>query len=146
MTQSPPPENPGYDPVRSPAPAAAPVAPADRPASPPPATRQPGPDLPAAPVVDEPAGDGEPGPGQPTVRRSRFGGLWVGLIVSAVVLVLLLIFILQNSVTVQVDYFGWSGQLPLAVAILLGVAAGALLVALPGTVRILQLRRKVRHR
>jgi uncharacterized integral membrane protein len=103
----------------------------------------PRPDEPAAPVaplVDEPASEAEP------VRRSRFGGLWVGLIVAAVVLVLLLIFVLQNSQTVQVDYFGWSGHLPLAVAILLGVAAGTLLVALPGTVRILQLRRRVRHR
>jgi putative membrane protein len=79
------------------------------------------------------------------VRHSRLGGLWVGLIVAAVVLVLLLIFVLQNSQTVQVDYFGFSGHLPLAVAILLGVAAGALLVALPGTIRILQLRRTVRH-
>jgi len=92
------------------------------------------------PAVDE------PGASEPTVRRSRFGGLWVGLIVAAVVLILLLIFILQNSQNVQVDYFGLSGHLPLAVAILLGVAAGALLVALPGTVRILQLRRTVRRR
>lgn len=89
----------------------------------------------------------EPGhvPQDVVVTRSRFGGLWVGLIVAAVILVLLLIFILQNSQTVRVDYFGLSGHLPLAVAILLGVAAGALLVALPGTVRILQLRKSVRR-
>lgn len=90
-------------------------------------------------TVDKPTG------AEPAVRRSRFGGLWVGLIVAAVVLVLLLVFILQNSQTVQVDYFGFSGQLPVAVAILLGVAAGALLVAIPGTVRILQLRRTARR-
>jgi uncharacterized integral membrane protein len=87
------------------------------------------------------AGETEP----VTVRRSRFGGLWVGLVVAAVILVLLLVFVLQNSQTVQVDYFGFSGHLPLAVAILLGVAAGALLVALPGTVRILQLRKTIRR-
>lgn len=79
------------------------------------------------------------------VKRSRFGGLWVGLIVAAVILVLLLVFVLQNSQSVEVEYFGFAGRLPLAVAILLGVAAGALLVAIPGTVRILQLRRTV-HR
>jgi lipopolysaccharide assembly protein A len=84
-------------------------------------------------------------PEAPTVRRSRFGGLWIGMIVAAVILVLLLIFVLQNSQNVQVDYFGLSGQLPLAVAILLGVAAGALLVALPGTLRILQLRKTIRR-
>jgi len=83
---------------------------------------------------------------QPAVRRSRFGGLWVGLIVAAVILVLLLIFILQNSQSVRIDFVWMSGHAPLAVAILLGVAAGALLVAVPGTVRILQLRRSIRHR
>jgi uncharacterized integral membrane protein len=83
--------------------------------------------------------------GSTPVRRSRFGGLWVGLIVAAVILVLLLVFILQNSQSVQIEFLWMSGQAPLAVAILLGVAAGALLVAVPGTVRIAQLRKSVRH-
>jgi putative membrane protein len=82
---------------------------------------------------------------QHQVRRSRFGGLWVGLIVATVILVLLLVFILQNSQSVRIDFFGMSGHAPLAVAILLGGAAGALLVAVPGTIRILQLRRAVRR-
>jgi uncharacterized integral membrane protein len=81
----------------------------------------------------------------PGVRRSRFGGLWVGLIVAAVILVLLLVFILQNSQSTQIEFLWMSGHAPLAVAILLGVTAGALLVAVPGTVRILQLRKTVRH-
>jgi uncharacterized integral membrane protein len=85
------------------------------------------------------------GKGQHAVRRSRFGGLWVGLIVAAVILVVLLVFILQNSQSVRIDFFGLSGHAPLAVAILLGGAAGALLVAIPGSVRILQLRRAVKH-
>jgi uncharacterized integral membrane protein len=80
------------------------------------------------------------------VRHSRAGTVWTALIIAAVILVLLLIFILQNSQQVQVSYFGLDGSLPLAVAILLGVAAGALLVVIPGTVRILQLRNNVRHR
>lgn len=77
--------------------------------------------------------------------RSRLGGMWAGLIVAAVLLVLLLIFILQNLETVRVDYLGLSGHLPLGVAILLGVAAGALLVALAGTIRILRLRGTARR-
>jgi uncharacterized integral membrane protein len=80
------------------------------------------------------------------VGRSRFGGVWVGLIVAAVILVLLLVFILQNSRSARIDFLWMSGQAPLAVAILLGVAAGALLVAVPGTVRILQLRKSIHHR
>lgn len=80
-----------------------------------------------------------------TVGRTRSGGLWVGLIVAAIVLVLLLVFILQNLQSVQINLLGFDGHLPLAVAILLGVAAGAVLIAVPGTVRILQLRRNVRR-
>lgn len=78
-------------------------------------------------------------------RRSRTGTLWVGLIVGALVLVLLLIFIMQNGQAVEVEFFGFAGRLSLAVAILLGVVAGALLVVVPGTVRILQLRNRVRR-
>lgn len=81
-----------------------------------------------------------------TVRRSRSGGIWVGLIVAALILVLLLVFILQNSQSVQIDFLWMTGRAPLAVAILLGGAAGALLVAIPGTVRIMQLRKTSRHR
>jgi len=98
------------------------------------------------PLGDPPAGPPHDAEAPSTVRRSRLGELWVGLIAAAVVLVLLLVFILQNSQGVQIDYFGLSGRAPLAVAILLGVAAGALLVALPGTVRIIQLRRSVRKK
>ena len=99
---------------------------------------------PVAPTPDTHT-EGVDAPQGRAVRSSRAGGVWVGLIVTMVVLVLLLVFVLQNSQAVQVDYFGLSGRLPLAVAILLGVVAGALLVAIPGTVRILQLRHNIRR-
>jgi uncharacterized integral membrane protein len=108
----------------------------------------PGPQFPAPTGQDVPTTEPVPPAGhhtRPGPGRSRFGGLWVGLIVAAVILVLLLVFILQNSQSVLIDFFGFSGQAPLAVAILLGVAAGALLVAVPGSVRILQLRRATRR-
>ncbi|HWM02594.1 MAG TPA: LapA family protein [Actinophytocola sp.] len=82
---------------------------------------------------------------EPPKQRGRVGAVWWGLIIAAVVLVLILVFVIQNSQTVEVSYFGWQGRLSLAVAMLLGVAAGALLVVIPGTVRILRLRNKVRH-
>ncbi|HEV7649834.1 MAG TPA: LapA family protein [Actinophytocola sp.] len=142
MTQASPPDGPGYN-HNWPQPPAGTSAgtPATTPATAPPPVPV-LPDEPPSPTTEPPVDEAA---ADPAVRRSRFGGLWVGLIVAAVVLVLLLIFILQNSQNVQVDYFGLSGHLPLAVAILLGVAAGALLVALPGTIRILQLRRNVRR-
>ena len=82
----------------------------------------------------------------PAVRRSRTGGLWVGLILSALVLLLLLVFILQNGEPVQISFFALQGVLPTGVALLLAAIAGILLVAIPGSIRILQLRRAARRR
>lgn len=73
--------------------------------------------------------------------RSRISGLWVGLILSAIVLVFLLVFILQNGEAVRIAFLGWTGALPTGVALLFAAVAGVLLVAIPGSVRILQLRR-----
>jgi len=80
------------------------------------------------------------------VARSRSGILWTGLILSALVLLVLLIFILQNSTPVQINFLGASGTLPTGVALLLAAIAGLLLVAIPGGLRIIQLRRAARRR
>jgi uncharacterized integral membrane protein len=92
-----------------------------------------------------PAIPGTATPGTAPVRRSRSGGLWVGLILSALVLLFLLVFILQNGAPVQIAFFALEGTLPVGVALLLAAIAGILLVAIPGSVRILQLRRAARR-
>ncbi|HEX4659372.1 MAG TPA: lipopolysaccharide assembly protein LapA domain-containing protein [Streptosporangiaceae bacterium] len=74
------------------------------------------------------------------VKRTRMGGVWVASASFALVLVLLLIFILENGQRVNVGYFGFHGRLPLGVALLLAAALGVLLVVIPGTGRIVQLR------
>ncbi len=79
-------------------------------------------------------------PARPAVPRSRAGGLWVAAVVFALVLLLLLIFVLQNGRRAEVSFFGAHGQLPMGVALLLAAVFGILLVALPGTARIVQLR------
>lgn len=103
-------------------------------------------------TVPTPAGGPAPeGPTVPTpvdrrpVAHSRTGVLWMGLILSALVLLFLLIFILQNSAPVQITFLGLSGTLPTGVALLLAAIAGLLLVAIPGGLRILQLRRAARR-
>lgn len=85
--------------------------------------------------VERPAGPG----------RSRVGGLWAVLVLAAIVLVLLLIFVLQNGQRVQISFLGALGHIPLGVALLLAAVGGALIVAIPGTGRILQLRRTTRR-
>ncbi|MBW0106957.1 DUF1049 domain-containing protein [Pseudonocardia sp. KRD-291] len=99
----------------------------------------------AGPVHDEqPVGDDTPTVGRPVPTastRTRVSGLWAGLILSAVVGIFLLVFILQNTSPVQINFLWLDGSLPTGVALLFAAIAGILLVAIPGTARILQLRR-----
>jgi uncharacterized integral membrane protein len=97
-----------------------------------------------------PAGSGRakplrlsPGAGRSrfAVRRTRIGGWWVALVAAALVLLLLLIFVLQNGQSVRISFLGAQGSLPLGVALLLAAVGGVLTVAIPGTGRIIQLRR-----
>jgi len=97
----------------------------------------------AAPSAAAPAAQ----PPQPTIKRTRLSGLWVAVGFFAVILLLLLIFILQNSQKVDISYMGAHGHLPLGVALLLAAVCGVLLVVLAGTARISQLRATARkHR
>lgn len=82
---------------------------------------------------------------EPVITRTRTGGLWTGLILSAIVLIFLLVFILENLNPVTVYFLGFAGSLPIGVALLLAAVGGLLLVAIPGGLRILQLRRVARR-
>jgi putative membrane protein len=68
-----------------------------------------------------------------------------GLIAGAVVLVVVLIFIIQNAHSVNITFLGAHLQLSLAVALLLAAVGGALAMAAAGTARITQLRRIMRR-
>jgi uncharacterized integral membrane protein len=108
------------------------------------------PDGPVAtgPVPPDPGGPGPTGTATgtaPAVRHSRTGVLWVGLILSALVLLFLLVFIIQNDQPVLISFFALEGVLPSGVALLLAAIAGVLLGAIPGSLRILQLRRAARR-
>ena len=76
---------------------------------------------------------------------TRTGTAFKSLIAGAIVLILLLVFILENTKSVKIAYFGAGFRLPLGVALLLAAIGGALLAGILGTARILQLRRHVRR-
>ena len=101
------------------------------------------PNMRAVPALPEPPT--VPVPAPPVVTRTRTGGLWTGLILSAIVLIFLLVFILQNLNVVTIAFLGFTFSLPIGVALLLAAVAGLLLVAIPGGLRILQLRRAARR-
>jgi uncharacterized integral membrane protein len=80
------------------------------------------------------------------VPRTRTGAAFKTLIAGAIVLILLLVFILENTRRVKIAYFGVGFHLPLGVALLLAAIGGALLIGIVGGARIMQLRRHVRRR
>ncbi len=105
-------------------------------------------------VVPEPRRDVRPVEAQGTagpaavkdpLRGSKASGLWAGVVALVVLLVLLAVFVLQNTQSVEVEFFGWEGDAPLAAALLIAVAAGLLIAVVAGSLRILQLRRRVRR-
>ena len=71
-------------------------------------------------------------------------GMWISLILGAVIVVLLLIFILQNNVPAEFQYFGWQFELPLGVAMLFAAIGGILIAGIIGSVRIFVLGRKLK--
>ncbi len=87
---------------------------------------------------------GTPLPAQPA-KRTGISGLWVALSLFAVVLVLLLVFVLENSQRVDISYFGVHGHLPLGVALLLAAVLGIVLVVIAWFGRGVQVRATARR-
>ena len=79
------------------------------------------------------------------LRGSRTSTTWVAVILLVVLMLLLVIFIAQNTQSVEVSFFGWSGEPPLAVALLVAATVGMGIAFTAGALRILQLRRRVRR-
>ncbi|MGB3483623.1 MAG: lipopolysaccharide assembly LapA domain-containing protein [Mycobacterium sp.] len=82
-----------------------------------------------------------PPPPESAVKFTRAAALWGSLIVGFLVLIVLLIFIAQNTESAEFAFLGWHWSLPLGVAILFAAVAGGLLTVAVGAVRIFQLRR-----
>ena len=79
------------------------------------------------------------------LRGSRTSAVWTGVVGLGVLLVLLIIFIAQNTQKAEVHFLGWSGTAPQSVALLIATAAGLALAVIAASLRILQLRRRVRR-
>jgi uncharacterized integral membrane protein len=79
------------------------------------------------------------------LRSSRTSRAWLALVGLVVVLLLLVVFIAQNTRSVQVAFLGWDWHPPLSVALLVAVAGGMALAATAGTLRLWQVRRRVRR-
>ncbi len=99
----------------------------------------------ATPVSPPPATPATSRSSKQGVGHTRTSGIWAAVVGLVVLLILLAIFVPQNVQQVEVSYLGWEGRAPLASALLIAAAAGALIAVVAGTLRILQLRRRVRR-
>ncbi len=87
-----------------------------------------------------------PAPKTSPSRVTRAAVIWSAVAVSLVVLVLLIIFFIQNQDMVAVKFLGWEGRLAQGVAFFIAAVGGGILVAIAGGARILQLRHNERRR
>jgi uncharacterized integral membrane protein len=83
--------------------------------------------------------------GPDPLRGSRTSGFWAATVALGVVLLLLIVFITQNTRETTVSFLAWDGRVPVAVALMIAAVAGLFLALLAGLLRILQLRRRVRR-
>ena len=84
----------------------------------------------------------------PTPVNTSGGGLgsaWVTLVIGAILLILLLVFVLQNQDSLDVQFISWEFSMPAGVLILLAAIVGALVMALVAAMRIFQLRHRARR-
>jgi uncharacterized integral membrane protein len=103
--------------------------------------------VPPDPEVAAPA-DAEPTLAEHTIEPTRTSMVWTMVGIGVVLLVAILVFILQNSQRVRMQFLMVNGTLPLGVALLFAALLGALLVLVAGAARVLQLRvvaRRHRH-
>lgn len=98
----------------------------------------------AGPVEGVPSGqppaDVAGTPAQDPMRVTRSGVMWTATVLALVVLVLLIIFIAQNTHTVDLQYFGFKGAVQLGLALFVAAVGGGIVVAIAGAARIIQLR------
>jgi uncharacterized integral membrane protein len=78
------------------------------------------------------------------VPATRAGAAWVALVVAALLAVLLIVFLAQNTRSTEISFLWMSTSSPLAVALLIAAVGSVLLTVALGTARITQLRRRIR--
>jgi lipopolysaccharide assembly protein A len=83
----------------------------------------------------------------PDSRRthSRISGIRTSLIAGFALLIVVMIFIIQNAHAVNISFLGAHVRLSLAVSLVLAAIAGALIMAAAGTARITELRQVMRR-
>jgi len=83
---------------------------------------------------------------EPPYTHTRASGFWAAVVGGLLMLVLLIIFILENGQDASVSFLGTHSHLPEGVALLLAAVIGGLLVVAAAVARIVELRRRTGRR
>ena len=75
---------------------------------------------------------------------TRASASWTAVVVGVVILILLVIFVAQNTEQSSVKFLWLHGRAPTAVILLIAAIAGAVIVIAVGVARILQLRKEAK--
>jgi uncharacterized integral membrane protein len=97
---------------------------------------------PAETVAQPPSTPPSVSPGR--VPHTRTGAAWTALIAAALIAVLLIVFLAQNTRSTEISFLWMTTTTPLAVALLIAAVGSVLLTLTIGTARITQLRRQIR--
>lgn len=71
---------------------------------------------------------------------TKLGRIWTATVFGIIVLILLIVFIAQNQDQVPLRYFAYEGEVNLGLALFIAAVGGALVVAIAGVARVIQLR------
>ncbi|RZS29656.1 putative integral membrane protein [Herbihabitans rhizosphaerae] len=80
------------------------------------------------------------------VPRTRTGAAWVAVSAATLITIALIVFLAQNTGSVEISFLGMTTSTSLALALLIAAVGGILLTLILGTARITQLRRNLRKR
>jgi uncharacterized integral membrane protein len=107
----------------------------------------PGEDLVDLPANGGSAPDGpvEPPPNADHVTPTRISASWTAVVAAVFILIVLVIFIAENTQRSTVNFLGFHGHAPTAVVLLIAAIGGALIVIIVGLARIIQLRKVAKH-
>lgn len=84
-------------------------------------------------------------PSRATVPRTRVGVVWWAFGLSMLLLILVLVFVLQNLSSASTSFFSVKWTIPLGLDLLLAALLGGVIAFLLGAARMLQLRRVARR-
>ncbi|MGI5212235.1 hypothetical protein [Plantactinospora sp. CA-290183] len=101
---------------------------------------------PAEPASPAPLAPVRPSTPPQNAPRPRAGAAWVRVGIAAFTLVVLSVFVLQNTRDVEVTFLWMHGALPLAAALLIAAVGVIILAMAVGAARVSRVNRRARQR